>query len=313
MNDGSGTPDLVRVDDADDPRLRDYTRLTDVKLRVVREPAEGLFMAESTQVIRRALGAGHRMRSLLVAPRWLPELGDVLRAAAEQGAPVMVAEEPLLQGITGFPLHRGALASMHRPALRPVADVVAGARRVVVLEDVVDHTNIGAVFRSAAAMGVEAVLITPRCADPLYRRSVRVSMGTVFQVPWTRLEDWPGGLDRLRDVGFVVAALALDERAEDLDVLAAEAPERLAWVLGTEGDGLRPGTVRAADRVVRIPMRGGVDSLNVAAAGAVAFWATRVRTPAGPPGGGTGVSAPAGTAPPSPAPGTAGPPGTGRG
>ncbi|MFC3687598.1 TrmH family RNA methyltransferase [Aquipuribacter hungaricus] len=266
---------MVRLADADDPRLRDYTRLTDVRLRVVKEPAEGLFMAESTQVIRRALRAGHRMRSLLVAPRWLPDMADVLEAAAAQGAPVMVAEEPLLQSITGFHLHRGALASMHRPALRPVAEVVAGARRVVVLEDVVDHTNIGAVFRSAAAMGVEAVLVTPRCADPLYRRSVRVSMGTVFQVPWTRVETWPGGVEELRQLGFVVAALALDERAENLDVLAADPPERLAWVLGTEGDGLRPGTVRAADRVVRIPMTGGVDSLNVAAAGAVAFWATR--------------------------------------
>ncbi len=268
-------PGTVTLTDPDDPRLRDYVRLTDVRLRVVKEPAEGLFMAESTQVIRRALRAGHRMRSLLVAPRWLPEIADVLAAAADHGAPVMVAEEPLLEQITGFHLHRGALASMHRPALRPVADVVAGARRVVVLEDVVDHTNIGAVFRSAAAMGVEAVLVTPRCADPLYRRSVRVSMGTVFQVPWTRLERWPGGVAELRDAGFVVAALALDERAEDLDALAADPPERLAWVLGTEGDGLRPGTVRAADRVVRIPMAGGVDSLNVAAAGAVAFWATR--------------------------------------
>jgi tRNA G18 (ribose-2'-O)-methylase SpoU len=276
-----GGPEIVRLTDPDDPRLRDYARLTDVRLRVVKEPAEGLFMAESTQVVRRALRAGHRMRSLLLAPRWLPEMADVLAVAAEQGAPVMVADEPLLQSITGFHLHRGALASMHRPVLRPVADVVAGARRVVVLEDVVDHTNIGAVFRSAAAMGVEAVLVTPRCADPLYRRSVRVSMGTVFQVPWTRIEPWPGGLATLREAGFVVAALALDGRAEDLDLFAAEAPERLAWVLGTEGDGLRASTVRAADRVVRIPMQGGVDSLNVAAAGAVAFWATRVRSPAG--------------------------------
>jgi len=188
-----------------------------------------------------------------------------------------VAEEPLLEQITGFHLHRGALASMHRPVPPPMADVVAGARRVVVLEDVVDHTNVGAVFRSAAAMGVQAVLVTPRCADPLYRRSVRVSMGTVFQVPWTRIDPWPGGVVELRAQGFTVAALALDERAEDLDDLAADVPDRLAWVLGTEGHGLRADTVAAADRVVRIPMAGGVDSLNVAAAGAVAFWATRVR------------------------------------
>ncbi|WP_336921276.1 TrmH family RNA methyltransferase [Aquipuribacter sp. SD81] len=266
-----------RVDDVADPRLRDYTSLTDVRLRTVREPAEGLFMAESTQVIRRALRAGHRLRSVLVAPRWLPDIPDVLEAAAAQRAPVLVAEEPLLEQITGFHLHRGALASVHRPALRPVEEVVAGARRVAVVEDVVDHTNVGAVFRSAAALAVDAVLVTPRCADPLYRRSVRVSMGTVFQVPWTRVEPWPGSLQRLRDLGFTTAALALDERAEDLDALAAEPPERLAWVLGTEGDGLRPATVAAVERVVRIPMAGGVDSLNVAAAAAVAFWATRPR------------------------------------
>lgn len=262
---------------AEDPRLRDYTQLTDVRLRSVREPAEGLFMAESTQVIRRALAAGHRLRSILLAPRWLPEIADLLAAAEQQGAPVLVAGEPLLEQITGFHLHRGALASMHRPVPPPLADVVAGTRRVVVLEDVVDHTNVGAVFRSAAAMGVEAVLVTPRCADPLYRRSVRVSMGTVFQVPWTRIDPWPGGVDDLRAQGFTVAALALDDRAEGLDDLAADVPDRLAWVLGTEGHGLRADTVAAADRVVRIPMAGGVDSLNVAAAAAVAFWATRVR------------------------------------
>jgi tRNA G18 (ribose-2'-O)-methylase SpoU len=268
---------LVNLTDADDPRLRDYTHLTDVRLRTVREPAEGLFMAESTQVIRRALAAGHRLRSVLLAPRWLPEVTDVLDAAGAQGAPVLVAEEPLLEQITGFHLHRGALAAMHRPVLRPVSDVVAGACRVAVLEDVVDHTNVGAVFRSAAAMGVEAVLVTPRCADPLYRRSVRVSMGTVFQVPWTRVEPWPEAVSGLREAGFTVAALALDQRAEDLDDFAADLPERLAWVLGTEGHGLRAGTVSAVDRVVRIPMGGGVDSLNVAAAAAVAFWASRVR------------------------------------
>jgi tRNA G18 (ribose-2'-O)-methylase SpoU len=277
VSDDPASDSLVVLTDAADPRLRDYTQLTDVRLRTVREPAEGLFMAESTQVIRRALRAGHRLRSVLVAPRWLPEIPDVLEVAAQQQAPVLVAEEPLLEQITGFHLHRGALAAMHRPALRPVADVVGGARRVAVLEDVVDHTNVGAVFRSAAAMGVEAVLVTPRCADPLYRRSVRVSMGTVFQVPWTRIEPWPGGVADLRASGFTVAALALDERAEDLDAFESDLPDRLAWVLGTEGHGLRAGTVSAADRVVRIPMAGGVDSLNVAAAAAVAFWASRPR------------------------------------
>jgi tRNA G18 (ribose-2'-O)-methylase SpoU len=172
---------------------------------------------------------------------------------------------------------------MHRPPLPDVHALLAGARggagarRVAVLEDVVDHTNVGAVFRSAAGLGVDAVLVSPRCADPLYRRSVRVSMGTVFQVPWTRLPAWPGGLADLRDDGFTVAALALADDAVTLDDLAASAPERLALVLGTEGDGLSRGAVAAADVVVRIPMAGGVDSLNVAAASAVAFWATRAR------------------------------------
>jgi tRNA G18 (ribose-2'-O)-methylase SpoU len=170
---------------------------------------------------------------------------------------------------------------MHRPPLAPVADVLAGARdgagarRVAVLEDVVDHTNVGAAFRSAAALGVDAVLVTPRCADPLYRRSVRVSMGTVFQVPWTRIDPWPDGIDELRAHGFVTASLALADDALTLDELVADPPERLALVLGAEGHGLKPATVAASDLVVRIPMAGGVDSLNVAAAAAVAFWATR--------------------------------------
>jgi len=267
----------VWVGEAGDPRLADYTSLTDVALRRVREPAEGLFMAESTQVIRRALAAGHRLRSVLTAPRWLPEMPDVLDAAAGQGAPVLVAEEPLLTRITGFHLHRGALAAMHRPPLVPVAAVLAGARRAVVLEDLVDHTNVGAVFRSAAALGVQAVLVTPRCADPLYRRSVRVSMGTVFAVPWTRIAPWPAALAEVRAAGFTVAALGVRPGAVPLDEVAAAPPERLCWVLGTEGDGLSPPALAATDVTVAIPMTGGVDSLNAAAAAAVAFWATRRR------------------------------------
>lgn len=276
---------LHRVTSADDDRLADYTHLTDVALRTRREPAEGLYMAESSTVIRRAVAAGHRPRSFLMAERWLDDLADVLDevgAGPTGDVPVYVAEPDVLEAITGFHLHRGALAAMHRPVLPDVHTLLAsarggvGARRVAVLEDVVDHTNVGAVFRSAAGLGVDAVLVSPRCADPLYRRSVRVSMGTVFQVPWTRLTRWPGGLDELRADGFVVAALALADDAVSLDELAAQAPPRLALVLGTEGDGLSRGAVAAADVVVRIPMAGGVDSLNVAAASAVAFWATRV-------------------------------------
>ncbi|GAA4725876.1 RNA methyltransferase [Isoptericola chiayiensis] len=273
-------PNLVRVTDPSDPRLHDYTDLTDVRLRTAREPAEGLFMAESSNVIRRALRAGHRPRSFLMADKWLESMADVL--VAHPDVPVFVADEAVLRDITGFHLHRGALAAMHRPVLPDVATLLAGARdgqgarRVAVLEDIVDHTNVGAIFRSAAGLGVDAVLVTPRCADPLYRRSVRVSMGTVFQVPWTRLAAWPTGIDDLHDAGFDVAALALGEDAVTLDDLAADPPERLALVLGTEGDGLSRGAVAASDHVVRIPMAGQVDSLNVAAASAVAFWATRL-------------------------------------
>lgn len=275
---------VVHLDDADDPRLTDYTALTDVALRRLLEPAGGLYMAESTQVVRRALAAEHRPRSVLLAPRWLQDAADVVAAVRAAGADVLVAPEPLLEEITGFHLHRGVIAAMHRPVLAPVAellDALPGARRLLVLEDVVDHTNVGAAFRSAAALGVDAVLVSPRCADPLYRRSVRVSMGAVLQVPWTRLEPWPRGLDLLRGRGFVVAALALSEDAVTLDALEARVLAdpglRLALVLGTEGDGLAPATLARADVVVRIPMAGGVDSLNVAAAAAVAVHALRAR------------------------------------
>ncbi len=274
---------IIHLTEPDDERLEDYTRLTDVALRRRLEPERGLYMAESTKVIRRAIGAGHRPRSFLMTERWLPELADVLAAVeASFGAvPVYVGPPEVVEALTGFHLHRGALAAMQRPELPTVAALLAaarggeGARRVAVLEGIVDHTNVGAVFRSAAALGVDAVLVSPDCADPLYRRSVRVSMGTVFQVPWTRLEPWPEGLGALREAGFTVAALALADDAVTLDELAADAPGRLALVLGTEGDGLSRRAVAAADVVVRIPMAAGVDSLNVAAASAVAFWATR--------------------------------------
>ena len=267
---------VERVTDPADPRLVDYVGLTDVALRRRIEPEGGLYVAESEKVIRRALGAGHRPRSFLMAERWLTDLADVVADAERDGVPVYVGEHDVIEGLTGFHLHRGALASMHRPALPALGDVLEGARRVLVLEDVVDHTNVGAVFRSAAALGIDAVLVTPRCADPLYRRSVRVSMGTVFQVPWTRVDPWPGGIEALHGLGFHVAALALADDAVGLDELAAAPPDRLALVLGTEGDGLSARTVASVDTVVRIPMAGGVDSLNVAAAGAVAAWALRV-------------------------------------
>jgi tRNA G18 (ribose-2'-O)-methylase SpoU len=266
---------VERVERVDDERLTDYAGLTDVALRSRREPALGLYLAESDKVIRRALDAGHRPRSLLLTDRWLEPLAPLVERVLATGAPVYTGPPAVLQSITGFNVHRGAIAAMHRPALRAPGDVLRDARRVVVLEDVVDHTNVGAAFRSVAGLGADAVLVTPRCADPLYRRAVRVSMGTVFQVPWTRIDGWPASVRMLRDAGFTVAALALTPDAVSLDRLAADPPERLALVLGTEGDGLAPATLAAMDLAVRIPMRGGVDSLNVAAATAVAAWALR--------------------------------------
>ncbi|GAA3615239.1 RNA methyltransferase [Marihabitans asiaticum] len=261
---------------SEDPRLRDYASLTDVRLRKLLEPAGGLYLAESEKVIRRALAAGHRPRSMLMSPRWLEPLADVVERCESDGVPVYLADPEVVEGITGYNMHRGAMASMHRPDLPTVAEVCASARRVLVLEDLVDHTNVGAVFRSAAGLGFDAVLVTPRCADPLYRRSVRVSMGTVFQVLWTQVSSWPGDIATLRDLGFVVAGMALAEDATPLEVLAADPPERLAVVVGTEGDGLTRSALAQVDLTVTIPMRGGVDSLNAAAASAVAAWALRV-------------------------------------
>jgi tRNA G18 (ribose-2'-O)-methylase SpoU len=265
----------IEITDPGDERVRDYFTLTDVALRTKVEPERGLYLAESEKVIRRALAAGHRPRSFLMGKRWITDLSDLVEQAESQGVPVYFAQAGVIEAMTGFHLHRGALASMHRPPLVTPQSLLRDAARVIVLEDIVDHTNVGAVFRSAAALGVDAVLITPRCADPLYRRAVRVSMGTVFQVPWTRIEPWPSGLQVLRDHGFTVAAFALGDGAISLDDLAANQPDRLAMVFGTEGDGLSRLAVKGADLVVKIPMAQGVDSLNMAAASAVAIWALR--------------------------------------
>nr|WP_246316197.1 RNA methyltransferase [Kineococcus aurantiacus] len=253
--------------------MRDYTSLRDVQLRTRREPAEGLFLAESAEVIRRALEAGYVPRSFLLSPHRHAELADVLPA----DVPVFVAPPAAVEELTGVDLHRGALGSFVRPAPRTVEDLLAalppGPARLVVLEDVADATNVGAVVRSVAAFGVDGVVVSPRCADPLYRRAVRVSMGTVLHLPWARARSWPGDLDLLRGAGFTVAALALSDDSVALGEF--EVPERLAFLLGTEGDGLSRRALAAADVVVRIPMDPRVDSLNVAAAGAVALWETR--------------------------------------
>jgi tRNA G18 (ribose-2'-O)-methylase SpoU len=266
----------VTLDDPGDPRLADYTSLTDVELRRRREPAEGLFIAEGEKVIRRAAAAGYGMRSMLLSAKWLGVMRDVIEAAT---APVYLLDPALAEQVTGYHVHRGALASMARQPLPAPAELLGGAHRIAVFEDTVDHANLGAAFRNAAALGVDAVLLTPRCADPLYRRAVKVSMGSVFQVPWTRLESWPADMELLRRHGFVTAALCLAEKSITLDELAARRDDKLALLLGTEGDGLSPATLREADLRVAIPMARGVDSLNVAAASALAFYMTRVTRP----------------------------------
>lgn len=264
---------VLPIDSADDPRLADYRDLTDVVLRRVSEPQGGLYIAESAKVIARALSAGHRPRSVLVQQKWVADVEVLLEGHPD--TPVYLVSPEIAEQITGYAVHRGALAAMHRPVLPSVAEVVAGARLVVVLEDLVDHTNVGAIFRAAAGLGADAVLVSPRCADPLYRRSVRVSMGTVFQVPWTRLPEWDEARRLLHEQGFHLAALALSDDAVALDAFAAHRPPGVALMLGAEGDGLSPRALAAADTVVTIPMAGGVDSLNVAAASAVALWALR--------------------------------------
>lgn len=263
--------ELIEVTDASDSRLSDYRDLRDVSLRRSLESERGLFLAEGEKVVRRAVEAGHRPRSFLMASRWLESLGDVL--AAWPAVPCYVVSEELAERVTGFHVHRGALASLHRAPLPAVADVLAGARRVVVLEDVVDHTNVGAILRSAAALGFDGCLLSPRCADPLYRRAVKVSMGAVFSLPYARLDDWHGAVGRLSAAGFTTYALTLAPDAVDLDAVVPA--DRVALLVGSEGPGLSTRWQEAADVRVRIPMAAGIDSLNVAAATAVACWALR--------------------------------------
>jgi tRNA G18 (ribose-2'-O)-methylase SpoU len=262
---------VIPIDSLDRPELADYAGLTDVAMRRLLEPAGGLYLAESGKVIERAVAAGHRPRSVLLQQKWLADLEWIVERFPE--VPVFVADDALLERLTGFAMHRGALAAMHRPVLPEPRQLLQDARTVVILEDIVDHTNVGAAFRSAAGLGADAVLITPRCADPLYRRSVRVSMGTVLQVPWTRIGEWAEAAPMLHDAGFTIAALALGENSVPLPEFTRALPERVAVVLGTEGDGLSRRALAAADVAVEIPMLHGVDSLNVAAAGAVALYA----------------------------------------
>ncbi|CUR57656.1 tRNA/rRNA methyltransferase (SpoU) [metagenome] len=263
----------VPVSSADDPRLADYRDLRDVQLRKHLEATNGLFIAEGEKVVRRAVEAGFTARSFLMAPRWLDGLRDVLDSSQ---APCFVVSEDLAEQVTGFHVHRGALASLERLETPSLEVVLAGARSVLVLEDIVDHTNVGAIFRSGAALGFDAVLLSPRCADPLYRRSIKVGMGAVFSTPWTRLPDWYDALPALSQRGFTTVALTLAPDSRPIQEAVAGI-DRVALVLGSEGHGLSHRWEQSADRRATIPMAAGIDSLNVAAATAVACYVTARR------------------------------------
>jgi tRNA G18 (ribose-2'-O)-methylase SpoU len=264
---------LLEISDPTDPRLADYRDLRDVELRKHLEAEHGLFLAEGEKVVRRAVEGGFSPRSFLMAPRWLDGLADVL---ATTDAPCFVVSEALAEEVTGFHVHRGALASLQRRSLPSVESVLEGARSVLVLEDIVDHTNVGAIFRSGAALGFDAVLLAPRCADPLYRRSIKVAMGAIFSTPWTRVPDWYDALPSLSAAGFTTVALTLAPDAVPIESAVAGL-DRVALVLGSEGHGLSSRWEQAADRRAIIPMREGIDSLNVAAATAVACYVTARR------------------------------------
>lgn len=283
---------FITIDSIDDERVAAYTNLTEIQLRNRLEPERGLFIAESPKVIDRALAAGREPISLLVEEPWIEGMSqtfDVVDKRWGTDIPVYVASPEQLRLLTGYRLHRGALSAMRRWPLPSVEETCRDARRVAVMENIVDHTNVGALMRSAAALDVDAVLVTPSCGDPLYRRAARVSMGTVFQIPWTRIggDDkhfWPRrGLEELRSLGFTTVAMALSDDSISLDELtrrlnnspeSADHIDKLALIFGTEGDGLSRHTIAGADLTVKIPMSHGVDSLNVAASSAVAFYAT---------------------------------------
>ena len=274
-------PNIIELTDITAPELDVFARLTEAQLRSRLEPEKGIFIAESPKVIRLALNGGYTPVSLLMERHHITGQGaDIIARCGE--IPVYTADREVLAQLTGYELTRGILCAMRRPVLRTAEELCANARRVAVLEGIADSTNVGAIIRSAAALNVDAVLLTPTCCDPLCRRAVRVSMGTVFQVPWTRIgedpAEWPHpGIERLRAMGFKTAAMALTDKSISMEDPALTQEEKLAIVLGTEGDGLVHQTIADCDYTVRIPMAHGVDSLNVAAASAVAFWQLRAK------------------------------------
>ena len=272
---------IIEITDFSDPQLDVYARLTESQLRSRKEPEKGIFIAESPKVILRALDAGYKPHSFLMERRHIEGQAQELIDRCPN-IPVYTADREVLSKLTGYELTRGILCAMSRPKLPTVEEVCAGARRIAVLEGIVDATNVGAIFRSAAALHMDAVLLTPTCCDPLIRRAARVSMGTVFQIPWTVIgdspADWPQpGIQRLQAMGFKTAAMALSDDSVPIDDPGLASEEKLAVILGTEGDGLSHHTIADCDYTVLIPMSHGVDSLNVAAASAVAFWQLRAK------------------------------------
>ncbi len=281
LTQGDKMSNIIEISDFSSPDLDVFTRLTETQLRNRFEPEKGIFIAESTKVIGLALDAGCEPLSLLMERKYIAgQARDIITRCG--GIPVYTADSNLLAGLTGFRLTRGVLCAMGRPHLPSVEEACAGASRVAVLEDIADSTNVGAIFRSAAALGIDTVLLTPSCCDPLCRRAVRVSMGTIFQVPWTRIggnpSEWPQqGMESLHKLGFKTVAMALKDNAVSIDNPQLMAEKKLAIILGSEGNGLAPSTVADCDYTAFIPMSHNVDSLNVAAASAVAFWQLRIR------------------------------------
>lgn len=268
------------ISDPRDPRLHHYRNLTDVALRSLSEPTAGIYIAESAKVITRAVESGHQPLSILMAVNWRERMGvliETLGGDLPGGVDIFVGEPEILESLTGFHVHRGALAAMKRPEPLTLDECLRNAQRVAVLEGIVDHSNVGAIFRSAAGLGVDAILVSPQCADPLYRRSIRVSMGAVFALPWTRIEGWPDSLTELTARGFTTVAVSPGEDSEPLHEFARNCPERVALILGTEGEGLTAESLARCQKTVHIPMTNGVSSLNVAAASAVVFWALRTQ------------------------------------
>lgn len=265
----------IELTDPTDPRVAVYTRLSDAAMRRRNDAKHGMYMAESSVVVRRALKAGHQPYSFFLSHRYLDSMADVF--AENPDIPVYTGTDEMMQSITGFHLHRGALAAMRRPEPLTTDQVTHGARRIAILEDIVDHTNLGSIIRSAAGLGIDGIILSPQCADPLYRRAIRVSMGSVFELPWTRSQNLPEALNHLKHQGWSIAALELTEHSINIDDAEAQHAEKLAMILGTEGAGVSARSLENADVHLQIPIRETVDSLNVSVAAAVAFWQLRSR------------------------------------